>query len=208
MRHEWSVGGYWFEAHHDEGRKGIGLRVGRDPGSMEQASPADWSGNLLAEVLHLAPQSIELALLKSILEAEGLVAGTAEGLRGLIDDRNASGLAAEEAREIEGEVTAALAMLLDEPLTPCVEPCKGHLGPKAHEAINKARAAWLEQERKIGEQAAEIERLKAWLEEIGPCWWYQSDGEVGWVGECRRWLRDLPDEGSRCPKCNREVKHA
>lgn len=64
----------------------------------------------------------------------------------------------DESREIIGELSAALAVLAGESLKPCTEPCPGHLGPKATEAMKAALAAW--HALQDGNRAA-VERVKA-----------------------------------------------
>lgn len=48
----------------------------------------------------------------------------------------------EESQEIIGELSMALAIGCEEGLIPCVEPCKGHLGPKANKVTSEAYALW------------------------------------------------------------------
>lgn len=54
----------------------------------------------------------------------------------------AATVTAEEGQEIIGELTAALAILFGENLTPCAGDCPGHLGPKSSAAAREALDRW------------------------------------------------------------------
>jgi hypothetical protein len=89
-----------------------------------------------------------------------------------VEDLEAEDVATAEGQEIIGELSAALAVLAGESLKPCTEPCPGHLGPKATEAVKAALAAWHALQE--GNRAA-AERIKA-LEREREQW---KDGALG-----------------------------
>lgn len=62
----------------------------------------------------------------------------------LREEHDALSITVEEGREIEFEITAALAVLAGESLIPCGDgkTCPGHFGPKTMEALKSALAAW------------------------------------------------------------------
>jgi hypothetical protein len=62
----------------------------------------------------------------------------------LREDRDALAITVEEGREIEFEITMALAVLAGESLIPCGDgkTCPGHFGPKTMEAFTSALSAW------------------------------------------------------------------
>lgn len=86
----------------------------------------------------------EVGNLCSGCAAAGCIYG--EGCRALGRARDeelwAAMVTADESCELVAELTAALAVLHGEPLTPCVSGCEGHLGEKASAAMNEALQRW------------------------------------------------------------------
>lgn len=60
------------------------------------------------------------------------------------DELNALRMTVDEGNEILSEYARAFAGLADEELRPCVDPCAGHLGPKANELFRKGLARYEE----------------------------------------------------------------
>lgn len=62
---------------------------------------------------------------------------------------DAAAVTNEISQEIIGEMSMALAIGCEEGLIPCVEPCKGHLGPKATAVYREAYAIWARAEKEL-----------------------------------------------------------
>ena len=59
-------------------------------------------------------------------------------IKRLREERDLYQMSSEEGSEINGELTAALARIYREKLTPCSPPCVGHFGPKTAAAFSAA----------------------------------------------------------------------
>jgi hypothetical protein len=79
---------------------------------------------------------------------------------------NAAQAANEEAQEIIGELTAALAVLHGEELEQCANPCTGHLGPKAREEVRLALNRWHDLEAASQQLAEGLRKLGAEMKRL------------------------------------------
>lgn len=77
-----------------------------------------------------------------------------------IEDRAA--MEADESQEIIEEMSAALAVACEENLVPCVDPCPGHMGPKAKAVFKEALEKW----REVEEDARSWRAYKASVLEV------------------------------------------
>lgn len=135
------------------------------------------------EVLRLAEESEARRVYIESFEPQAIA--TAEENRRLAEERDALKLDAEEAQEINGESSRALAALAGESLIPCGDqsgPCPGHLGPKTLEAYRAALAAWhalQEGNRQAVERIGELEKLLENVREREEAKWKQNYGLAG-----------------------------
>lgn len=106
----------------------------------------------------LEAQEELLLLARRVEDREAEILRLAERAKALEEDARAATMTIEEGNEIDAELSMALAVLAGESLAPCTEPCAGHLGPKAAEAMAAALAAWHALQE--GNRAA-AERIKA-----------------------------------------------
>ncbi len=120
-----------------------------------------WNGRQYA----VGPEEAKSAYGAEILRLVEDAKQRQEGHIALLEERDGLKLAAEEAQEINGEASRALAALAGESLIPCGDqpgPCPGHLGPKTLEAYRAALAAWQalqEGNRQAVERIGELEKL-------------------------------------------------